>query len=303
MNYLKVIFLKKAILTKMRTLALSAMALTVFLCGSCELLEELDPDEFEPNNSISEAHQIEQGETYDAQITENDVDFFSFTTAHGSTTFDEVEISVFNAGPNLMIGAVVYDSDGEQYSKNDVTTEGAKLTYTLSGLEGGATYYIRFSGTWDSHNWDVGGAGDYWSEGAYSFSIMNLDVNDEFAGNHTINDAQPITKDQTYNAVLVSKWEADFFAFTPTTENMQLQVTNVGSDLIIGIALYTPTGELLGNFGAKTPGAGYTLNLNNMNTEATYYIRFSGTWGSAWEVGGAGDFYNKGPYTVVLVDN
>ena len=269
---------------------------------SCEE-DDVFTDEFEENNSISTAYAIEQGKIYNAHITENDVDFFSFTTAHGSTTFDEVEISVFNAGPNLMIGAVVYDSDGEQYSKHNVTTGGAKLTYTLSGLEGGANYYIRFSGTWDSHNWDVGGAGDYWSEGAYSFSIMNLDVNDEFAGNHSINDAYPISTNQTYNGVLVSKREADYFAFTPTAENMQLQVTNVGSGLIIGIALYGPDFQLLGNGGAGTAGANFTLNLTSMNTEVTYYLRFSGTWGYAWEVGGAGDFYNQGPYTFVLVDN
>ena len=269
---------------------------------SCEE-DDVLTDQFEENNSISTAHAIKQGEVYNAHITENDADFFSFTTAHGSTTFDEVEISVFNTGPNLMIGVVVYDSNGELYHKNNVTTKGATLTYTLSGLKGDSKYYIRFTGTWDSHNWDIGGAGDYWSEGAYSFSIMNLDVNDEFAGNHSMNDAQPIITDQTYNAVLVSKWEADYFAFTPTAENMQLQVTNVGSDLIIGIALYTPTGELLGNVGAGTAGANYTLNLTSMNTEATYYLRFSGTWGSGWEVGGAGDFYNQGSYTFVLVDN
>ena len=200
-----------------------------------------------------------------------------------------------------MIGVAIYNSDGEIIGTNTVKTEGATLTYVLRNLHSDETYYVRFSGTW-GHGWEVSGAGDHDSEGAYSFKVMNLDANDEFAGNHSLNDAHPIITDQTYDGVLVSKYEADYFSFTPTSENMQLQVTNVGSGLIIGIALYRPDFELLGNDGAGTEGANYTLNLTNMNTEVTYYLRFSGTWGSGWEVGGAGDHYNYGPYTFVLVD-
>ena len=73
---LKSYFFKKNVLTKMRAIALSSMALTVFLCGSCDLLDELQPDEFEPNNSRSEAYPIEQGEIYNAKIAENDADFW-----------------------------------------------------------------------------------------------------------------------------------------------------------------------------------------------------------------------------------
>ncbi|MFP4059475.1 MAG: hypothetical protein ACLFUC_03205, partial [Bacteroidales bacterium] len=60
---------------------------------SCEE-DDVFTDEFEENNSISTAYEIEQGEIYNAYIAENDADFFSFTTTNGSTTFDELEISV-----------------------------------------------------------------------------------------------------------------------------------------------------------------------------------------------------------------
>jgi hypothetical protein len=288
-----------------RVIAISMMALTVFLCGSCDLLGDLTGvDDFEPNNSLSEAYPIEQGVIYDAHIAENDADFFSFTTTHGSTTFDEVEISVNDVGPELMIGVAVYDSNGEFVGKKNVATKGAALTYILRDLQSDQTYYVRFSGTWGGKtDWTVDGIGDHDSEGAYSFRIRNLNANDEFAGNHSLNDAYSITTGQPYDGVLVSKYEADFFSFTPTSDNMQLQVTNVGSDLIIGIAFYRPDFELIGNAGAKTEGANYTLNLTDLNTEATYYLRFTGTWGHAWEVDGAGDHYNYGPYTFVLNDN
>lgn len=200
-----------------------------------------------------------------------------------------------------MIGVAIYNSDGEIIETNTVKTEGATLTYVLRDLHSDENYYIRFSGTW-GHDWTVDGIGDHDSEGAYSFKVMNLGANDEFAGNHSLNDAQPIITDQTYNGVLVSKLEADYFAFTPTAENMQLQVTNVGSSLIVGIALYGPNLELLGHDGAGTAGANYTINLNDMNTEVTYYLRFSGVWDSGWTVNGIGDHYNYGPYTFVLVE-
>ncbi|MDZ7821580.1 MAG: hypothetical protein U5N26_07070 [Candidatus Marinimicrobia bacterium] len=272
---------------------------------SCDILpiDDIVPivDEYEPNNERSEAFAIEQDTIYNAHIAENDADFFSFTTTHGSTTFDEVEISVFDVGLDLMIGVAIYNSDGEFIEKNSASTGGATLTYVLRNLHSDETYYARFSGTWGG-GYQVDGAGDHNSEGAYSFKIMNLNANDEFAGNHSLNDAHPIITDQTYNGVLVSKWETDYFAFTPTAENMQLQVTNVSSDLIIGIALYRSNFELIGTAGPSTVGANYTLNLNNLNTEATYYLRFSGTWGGSYQVDGAGDHIGYGSYTFVLVD-
>ncbi|MEX0981278.1 MAG: hypothetical protein WD577_09145 [Bacteroidales bacterium] len=307
MNYSTVILFKKNVLTRTRTVALSMMALTVFLCGSCDLLGDLtgivQPDDFEPNNSQADAYAIEQGDIYIAHIAEDDADFFSFSTTHGSTTFDEVEISVTETGPDLKIGVAVYDSNGEFVGQNSANTAGADLTYTLRSLQSDETYFVRFSGTWGD-GWTVDGIGDHDSEGSYSFRVMNLDTNDEFTGNHSLNDAHPIITDQTYNGVLVSKLEADYFSFTPTSDTMQLQVTNVGSDLIVGIALYAPNLELLGQAGAETAGATYTLNLNGMNTEVTYYLRFSGKWSgkTAWTVGGIGDHYNYGPYTFVLID-
>ncbi|MDZ7797032.1 MAG: hypothetical protein U5N56_08295 [Candidatus Marinimicrobia bacterium] len=245
---------------------------------------------------------MSQDTIYNAQIAENDADFFSFTTTHGSTTFDEVEISVNDVGPDLMIGVAIYNSDGEILETNTVKTEGATLTYVLRNLHSDETYYVRFSGTWGG-SYTVDGIGDHDSEGAYSFKVMNLNANDEFAGNHSLNDAHPIITDQTYDGVLVSKLEADYFSFTPTADTMQVQVTNVSSDLIIGIALYRSNFELIGSAGPSTAGANYTLNLNNMNTEATYYLRFSGTWGGGYTVDGIGDHYGYGSYTFVLVDN
>lgn len=272
--------------------------------SSCDFLSGLfgGGDDFEPNNSIAAAVPIERDMSYTAYIGEDDADFFSFTTAHGSATFDEVEISVTNVGDDLKILVAIYNPDGELYGSKTSTTGGADLTYTVRNLNSDGTYTVRFSGSWGS-GYEVDGIGDYETQGVYTFKVSNLDANDEFAGNHSINDAAPIVTGTSYNGVLVSKYEADYVSFTPSTDTMQLVITGVGDDLIIGVALYAPDKSLMGTNSSTTAGANLTTNLLSMNTSETYYIRFSGTWGSGWDVGGIGDFYSRGPYTFVLNDN
>lgn len=305
MNYFKVAFRKWKVLKKTRAIGLSMMALTVFLCGSCDLLGDLTgiaPDDYEPNNTLNDAFSVSQGESYTAHIAADDADYFRFSTTHGSTTYDEVEIKVQDVGEALIIGLAVYDAQGELIAQTNAETEGAILTFILRDLKSDDPYTVRFSGTWGD-GWTVDDIGDNYSEGHYTFTINNLDANDEFAGNHTLNNAVGVSTGQSYNGVLVSEKEADFFSFTPTSENMQLQVTNVGSNLIIGIAIYYPNFEEAGKFNSNTEGANYTLDLNNMSTDVTYYLRFSGTWGDGWTVDGIGDHRGYGPYTFTLTDN
>lgn len=306
MNKQKKELSRRKAISRTHALALSLMVMTVFLCGSCDLLGDLtgfvEPDDYEPNNTLNEAFSTSQGESYNAYIAENDADYFSFTTTHGSTTYDEVEITIQDVGEALIIGLAVYDGQGELIAQTNADTEGAILSYTLRDLHSDDPYTVRFSGTWGD-GWTVDGIGDHDSEGPYTFTINNVDANDEYAGNHTLNDAVGVSTGQTYNGVLVSEKEADFFSFTPTSENMQLQVTNVGSNLIFGVAIYFPNFEEAGTFNANTEGANFTLDLTSMNTEVTYYLRFSGTWGDGWTVDGIGDHTGYGPYTFTLVDN
>lgn len=306
MNCFKVIPRRLKTINKTIPIVMSLMVFTILLCGSCDLLNDLigiiKPDDFEPNNTISTAYPLVQGDTYLAHIAEDDADYFSFTTTNGSTTFDELEIKVSNVGPDLIIGVAIYNSEGEYIGQKTANTAGANLSYILRDLQSDETYYVRFSGTWGS-GWIVGGGGDFYSEGFYTFSVKNLNVNDEFTGNHSLNDAHPIVTGESYDGVLVSKYEADYFSFTPSSENMQVQITHVGSELKIGIAMYRSDFTLVGHAGSSTSGANYTLDLTNMNTDVTYYLRFSGTWGSGWTVAGAGDFYSYGPYTFTLVKN
>ncbi len=276
------------------------LILSLALLGACELSGSFD-DEFEPNDSINEAYPIELGESYSAYITQDDVDFFEFYTEHGSDTFDEVEIRVTDVGSDLVISVAVYDSDRELVYQSNSRTEGASHTSVLRDLQSDGPYYVRFSGTWP-HSFDIDGAGDHRSTGRYTFTVQNLNANDEFAGNHSIEDAHPIEPGQNYDGVLVSDHEADYYSFTPSSDEMALAVTQAGSELVVGVALYGPNRQILGSQNTNTPGALLNINLNNMDTSATYYLRFSGTWPHDYEVGGIGDHQARGPYSFSVHD-
>ncbi len=284
-----------------------AATIVLLLLGSCDWLSgilggEIDP--YEPNDSIAEAYPIELGQRYTAYISENDADFFSFRPAHGADTFDAVEISVTDVGPDLRIGLALYDNRGNRFTQRTVSTKGADLTFILRtpGLPTGHNYYIRFSGTW-GHDYEVDGIGDYRGEGPYTFRVRNLNENDAFAPNHTIDTAYTINLGQSYNGVLVSTSEADFFSFTPTSESMTLTVTDTGSDLYLGAAWYGPDKGYLGKHTFGTSGQIGDITLTGLTAGETNYLRISGTDGwSGWNVGGSFDHRSRGPYTFSLAD-
>lgn len=295
------IVIHKAAGTKARLLAALIVIVPLLLLGSCDWLGSLvGVDDYEPNDSIGEAVPIELDENYSAYIGEDDADFFSFKTAHGSDTFDEVEISVTGAGDDLKVGLALYDPDGQLFTRGNVNTGGADLTFTLrtSGLPAGDNFYIRFSGTDGWSGWEVEGVGDYDTQGPYTFKVRNLDANDEFAPNHTRDTAHPITIGESYSGVLVSTSETDWFSFTANSESMTLTVTETGSDLYLGAAWYGEGGNLIDNETFETKGETGTIMLDEMTAGETHYLRLSGTEGwSGWEVDSVGDLDSRGPYT------
>lgn len=281
-----------------------AATIVLLLLGSCDWLSgilggEIDP--YEPNDSIAEAYPIELGKSYTAYISENDADFFSFRPAHGADTFDAVEIRVTDVGPDLIIGLALYDNRGSRFTQQTVSTRGADLTFTLRtpGLPTGHNYYIRFSGTW-GHHYEVDGYGDYRGEGPYTFRVRNLNENDEFAPNHTIDTAYPINLGQSYNGVLVSQYERDFYEFEAGAETMSFDVTNTGPDLNVGLVVYDSNREVIRKANVGTPGASLSQTWSGFGIGDTYYVRFTGTWPHHFEVDGDGDLYSRGPYTFVV---
>ncbi len=264
-----------------------------FLVVSCDII--IDPisiaDEYEPNNQRSEAYAIALNTKYNAKISENtDDDWFKISPSHGSDTYDKVLISVTDVSADLKIRLELYSSDGVSLDKLGATTGGQGLTYTI--VTPGVEYYVRFSG------WD-GIAYDHTSKGSYSFTVSNLDANDEFAPNHTIETAKSLVFGNSYNGVIVSKHEDDYYKFTNPTPGVwnsyTFGFTNVSDDLKVRIYLYGANKSVLRVAGATTAGA--DLSYTFVSKEDEFYLQVLGWDGIAY------DHSSSGSYTLTPVVN
>jgi len=257
-----------------------------FIMVSCDLIEDI-VDEYEPNNKLSEAYAIALDTKYNANISEEtDDDWFKITPSHGSDTYDKVQISVTNVSADLKIRLELYDASGKSLESHGATTGGQTLTFTFATP--GVEYYVRFSG------WD--GFTDHRSTGSYSFTVSNMNANDEFAPNHTIETAEEsLEYGISYNGVLVSKYEDDYYKFTNPTPNAwnsyTFALTNVSEDLKVRIRLYGTNKSELDSKGSSTAGA--DLSYTFISKEDVIYLQVLG-----WD--GFTDHRSSGNYTLTV---
>jgi hypothetical protein len=271
-----------------------ALSFIVVSCDDIEIIVDNDniatADKYEPNNKLTEAYAITLGTKYNAKISENtDDDWFKITPLHGSDTYDKVQISVSNVSADLIIRMELYNADGKSLAIHGTSTGGQTLTYTIATP--GVEYYIRFSG------WD--GFTDHKTTGSYSFTVSNLNANDEFAPNHTIETAKSLEFEKSYNGVLVSKYEDDYYKFTnpkPGTWNSYtFTLTNVSDDLIARMRLYGADKAVLHTTGAGAAGA--DLSYTFVSKEDVFYLQVLG-----WD-GYVNDHHSSGSYTLTPVNN
>jgi hypothetical protein len=261
-----------------------------FIMVSCDLIDDVDPitiaDEYEPNNTLSEAYAVALGTKYKAKISEEtDDDWFKITPSHGRDTYDKVQISVTDVSADLKIRLELYSAEGKSLESHGTSTGGQTLTYTFATP--GVDYYVRFSG------WD--GFTDHRTTGSYSFTVSNMNANDEFAPNHTIGTAKPIEFGTPYNGVLVSKYEDDYYKFTnPNLDKWSsytINLTNVSEDLKVRIRLYGADKSVLDSKGSGTAGADFSYTF--VSKEDEFYLQVLG-----WD--GFTDYRTSGSYTLTV---
>jgi hypothetical protein len=261
---------------------------------SCEKILPIvnQEDEYEPNNTLDEAFVVVLGTEYDAKISQtDDDDYYKFETAHSNDTYDEVQISVTNVSSDLFIKMELYSADGQSLASEGTTTGGQTLTYNLATP--GASYYVRFSG-WDGY------VNDHGSMGSYTLSISNLDANDEFAPNHTINTAEEsLEYGSSYNGVIVSRYEDDFYKFTnpmPGVWNSYtISLTNISESLFGFIEVFKGDKSSIYTNGQQTAGADLAYTL--ITKEDEFYIRVGG-----WD-GYVNEYGSRGAYSITVVNN
>lgn len=162
------------------------------------------------------------------------MDFYSYTTAHGTDTFDKVSISLTNNSTDLRLHLELYDDQGSKLDGYTADTAGQNLTYTIACP--GGTYIYRVSG------WNTVMTVDNGSSGTYPAIVENLDVNDDQVPNHTCDTAFEASFGTEYNGVIVSIYENDWFQVTNTDtdrwETFTVTLTEVSDTLARNVAIY-----------------------------------------------------------------
>lgn len=126
-----------------------------------------------------------------------------------------------------------------------------------------------------------------------------MDANDEYGPNHTIETAKPLAFGNSYNGVLVSKAEDDYYKFEnpkPGTWNSYtFTLTNVSAELMAKIRIYGADKSELCSKGVGTAGA--DLSYTFISKENVFYLQVLG-----WD-GYANDHRSCGSYTLTPVNN
>ena len=112
--------------------------------GGCYL-----PDEFEPNDTLEQAPLVDPNISIDAQVCENEYDYYAVDLTAGQELLIIVEegpeFDIFDANGNRL-GAVWLDSEYEYEAGDDSEIYGEFYTFTP---QQNGRYYIRIEGWWD----------------------------------------------------------------------------------------------------------------------------------------------------------
>jgi hypothetical protein len=246
------------------------ISLTIILSlslASCEKLkDDLTDDDFEPNDTRSEAAAITLNTWNEAYVDEEDIDWFSFTVSHEG--YDIVLIEIENLSDELELGVGLYDPQGNEIG-NWGAGNGADITINFSTVAG--TFYIKITSRYGSN------AGDY------QLKVANTNANDAYEPNDSSDEAYdlgtlPVTD---LNASLVSNYEEDWYTFTTSNTNswdrIEVLVENDSDDLELYFAVYDDDSNEICAVGGSN---GEDLSSTLTTKGGTFYILIQSRYGS-----------------------
>lgn len=257
----------------------------------------LQPDDFESNDTWQDAALLGLDTATEATLHENaDVDYYRITTDHGSNTYDRVQYSLTTTDADLILHLELVDTLGRQLLQVTADNAGQNLVYTVACP--GGVYIVRVSG------WDHVMHRDNGSDGPYEIEVSNMNANDSLAPNHTLDMAAEVDFGESYDGVLVSKYEDDWYHLTNQTADQwdlfTVQLTNVSSDLARAIDIFNEFQEEI----YVTTGAalvideGSDLTYTFASKSAGFYVSVYGWDNIMHDPNGS-----SGSYTIQITDN
>ncbi len=266
--------------------AVAVLTATALFFLGCDNLPFFPGSPYGNNTTRANAFEIELESRYGDEIKDNDeARWFKFTTEHPEDTWDEVRVSVTVPNDDLIVRIEIFDAQGKSLQSTHATTRGQDhemVTRRVGGL-----FYVRFSG---AHSYGL----DHGSSGRYSFKVENLNSNDPYGPNHTIDTAYEVSTGQTYDGVLVNNDEADFFVLKDAdpTATYRMDVTGVSAGLYIRLVFFDQSRNQFGSY-HNEGGGDPPQHFNISNFGDTLYIRFSGATSYGLDHGSRGSYSFK----------
>ncbi|UCG27259.1 MAG: hypothetical protein JSV24_09810, partial [Bacteroidales bacterium] len=245
--------------------------------NSCED-DEPDPykDEYESNNSRTEATEYTMGQILEASIAKGDEDWYSFTPEN-ITYIDIILIDIQNKSTDLEIVATLYDSQGGQIGILE-GDPGQDLLISLSTRNG--SYYIKIS--------DKSGE----IKGDYTLQISNTDANDNNEPDDTFAQAQVISSyPNTINGTILvdagpdspyGDWEY-FLVLVKAGKRVDFSADPGANDMELHFKIYNEDQSLADEGKDGTDGETLNFYLNNGTAaDVTLYIELGGYIGESY---------------------
>lgn len=257
---------------------------TLILCLSIALVlflnacEKDDPfkDEYESNNSQSEATDLTLDSQISASLAKGDHDWYYFTIDN-SGVIDIAMIEIINNSSDMEIVFSLYDDQGDQLGPSFTGNAGKGLNIRLSTRDG--SYYIELSEK----------SGD--KEGHYSLKVTDLNANDDNEPDDKFSESRTISSiPADFTGTIVADADAnntygdfEFFTITvPGNTTINATATPAGTDMKLYMEIFNDMHVSIESF---TGGEGHVISLSLENTSADaaqFYVKLGGLLGSSY---------------------
>lgn len=235
---------------------------------ACEVGDDIDESQYEPNDSEEEATQIGVYDSITGHIGEDDVDFFEFNTERDYIDFTQINVN--NRDSYNEIEVRIFDEYMDEISKL-IGTQGKNLQIKFANT--GGKYFIKLKSYNDK-------------EGKYTLTIDELEANDDYEPDNTLSQGREINTypvnemngtiltDQGYKQidyecykVLVRAGQRVDFDIRPNSSQTQLHLIT-----------YNANKEQLDEI---SPGQGESINdrslYNNGDSDVYMYLKLDGS--------------------------
>ncbi len=219
------------------------------------------------NNSIRTPAPMEIGTAVRSRLaSEEDADFFSFTTPAGPR--DLFRVAVENQSTTFAPQIRLFNSDRAEFAFKYIATLGADLS-TEFVARPGATYYVQVTGSGESG-------------GSYAVSVTPRKAFDGFEPNDDILTPSAIAVGREIQAGIMDEADADFYQFSVAPGPVRAVLTNRSATLGPGVRLFDSDKREV-TFAYNTTAGGNTRAEAAVEVPGTWYASVASATGAAGE--------------------